>query len=292
MGGKNTKQLNESISTAANEAIIENATTSTGSVFANQRLVISGKVSNSSFIQEAKINLSVLKNSTVLNNTNNEMKDKILTSLKEERSNFPEIGKSSTEMETIVEKHVKTTFTQKNINNLQLTVEANQDIEITPDSVIEGSTFKQSAEGIAKMVDEMSSKIVNELVTDTELESTMDTKTKFFAAELVDSVGNAATNIIGSVADLFGLDISTILIIAFVLLIVLYIYITSDDETQQKMRNGPGNAMQGMQRGMQGMQRGPGGMQRGPGGMQRGPGGMQGMQEWSRPSVRDAYSDW
>lgn len=285
MGGKNTKQLNESISTAANEAIIENATTSTGSVFANQRLVISGKVSNSSFIQEAKINLSVLKNSTVLNNTNNEMKDKILTSLKEERSNFPEIGKSSTEMETIVEKHVKTTFTQKNINNLQLTVEANQDIEITPDSVIEGSTFKQSAEGIAKMVDEMSSKIVNELVTDTELESTMDTKTKFFAAELVDSVGNAATNIIGSVADLFGLDISTILIIAFVLLIVLYIYITSDDETQQKMRNGPGNAMQGMQRGMQGMQRGPGGMQ-------RGPGGMQGMQEWSRPSVRDAYSDW
>jgi hypothetical protein len=288
MGGKNTKQLNESISTAANEAIIENATTSTGSVFANQRLVISGKVSNSSFIQEAKINLSVLKNSTVLNNTNNEMKDKILTSLKEERSNFPEIGKSSTEMETIVEKHVKTTFTQKNINNLQLTVEANQDIEITPDSVIEGSTFKQSAEGIAKMVDEMSSKIVNELVTDTELESTMDTKTKFFAAELVDSVGNAATNIIGSVADLFGLDISTILIIAFVLLIVLYIYITSDDETQQKMRNGPGNAMQGMQRGMQGMQRGPGGMQGGPGGMQ----GMQGMQEWSRPSVRDAYSDW
>jgi len=292
MGGKNTKQLNESISTAANEAIIENATTSTGSVFANQRLVISGKVSNSSFIQEAKINLSVLKNSTVLNNTNNEMKDKILTSLKEERSNFPEIGKSSTEMETIVEKHVKTTFTQKNINNLQLTVEANQDIEITPDSVIEGSTFKQSAEGIAKMVDEMSSKIVNELVTDTELESTMDTKTKFFAAELVDSVGNAATNIIGSVADLFGLDISTILIIAFVLLIVLYIYITSDDETQQKMRNGPGNAMQGMQRGMQGMQRGMQGMQRGPGGMQRGPGGMQGMQEWSRPSVRDAYSDW
>lgn len=217
MGGSSSKttQLNESITNIANEAIISASSSASGIMSNTQIVDLSGTNTRMSVLQDASIDISLLQDATVNSSMQAEIINKIIAEVSSQKSDFPQItsSKTDTEITNIVENNVSSSLSMSSDSKLVLEIGLLQKVISRTGSVNTDIDVTQLGSAVGKVVNNMSGSIITDLVAGTELEGKSSEVTTFFGADLVDSVGNAASNVIDSVADMFGLDASTVLMI-------------------------------------------------------------------------------
>lgn len=229
MGGSSSKvsQLNKSITDVTTEVVTKTSSSGSGSINAEQNLTFSGKVSNTKILQDAKLKLSILQDSTMNAKMQSEITNKIMAEVSKQKTDFPQItsSKSDTEITNIIENNVSSSFSQESIANISLEIKLKQNINFDKTALVDGVDIQQLGSAVGELINTMSGQIVSDLVSGTDLETKSTETTAFFGATLIDSLGGAVGGVITSIGDIFGLDTSTVIMICVLSLIgVLMVY--------------------------------------------------------------------
>jgi hypothetical protein len=284
MGDSSSKvsQLNKSITNMTTKIVAKASSSASGSIDATQNLNFAGKVTNTRILQDAKLKLTVLQNAEMNASMQADITSSILAEVSKKKSDFPQISasKSDTEITNIVENNVSNSFSQESIASISLEIKMSQNINFEKTAEVDGLDVQQLGSAVGELINKMSADIVSELVAGTELASSSEEETTFFAADLVDSVGGAVSGIIGSIGNIFGIDTSTVIMICVLGLIgVLMAYVNMGGKSApQGYGQGQGQGTQGTQgygQGPQGYNQGTQGPQ-GPQGYGQGTQGPQG----------------
>lgn len=185
--------------------------------------------------QLSQIDLSILQNAQVNADLQSQLVAKITAEIKEKKTDFPEINSSSddTTISTTVRNAVAVNFKQESIASIMGLLANNVAIDISDnlkEVTANGNVIDQKTIAILKLVNTMSSDIATKLLGSTDASTEKSTTTTFFGADLVDSIGNAFSNI-------FQSQMLWILLIICVLSGVGYaafkIFFSMDGEQQQ-----------------------------------------------------------
>jgi hypothetical protein len=230
MGGSSSKvkQLNHSITNVTTEIVARTSTVASGSIKSTQNLVFSGTASNVEILQSSAVDLDILQKSDINADMQTEIVNSILNEVSKIKTDFPQIpkSKSDTEITNIIENNVSNTFSQESLAELRMGVEQDQNVMFTSGSMSENIKIAQTADAVGKLINSMSGNIIVDLAAGTELENQAKEETKFFVSDAIDSTGGviesagqAASGVIEAVGDVFGLDISTMIMIVAVVFI-------------------------------------------------------------------------
>jgi hypothetical protein len=227
MGGSSSKvtQLNKSITDVTSEVVAKTSTAASGSITQKQVVNLSGSGSGITLLQNARLSLKALAQSDVNASMQAEIINKIISEVKQKSTDFPQISasKSDTEITNIVENNVSSSFSQSSIATLKLAIDNYQEVKMASGTDYDDVLVEQSADGMGELINNMSGSIVNQLVAGTELEAKSEEVSTNFIADGIGAAGDAVAGVVDSVAGVFGMDTSTIVVIAFCFLL-LFIY--------------------------------------------------------------------
>ena len=194
------KQLNESITNITTKTVVKNTTLSSGSLVMNQNINLKGGVyRNTSMTNSGTINLSVLKDSTTNTKTQSELIDKITNEINKQSKTIPTLSlissdKSESDIRNIVKKNINASFSQDNIEKMDISGELNQNLNFE-DVDMDGVTISQIGASMGKMVTKTTNNIVNDIIAGTDLDNTSTEETE---------LGGVASDAIGAVGGIFG----------------------------------------------------------------------------------------
>ncbi len=240
MGTSSSKvdQLNKSITNVTTEVVATASASAAGSVISTQNLVFAGTGSNIDILQDSKIRLDVLQNSDVNAGIQAEILSKIIAEVNKTKSGLPEISssKSDTEIRNIIENNIASTFNQESLAQLSLSIEMSQEIAFLKGSAYDQVRIAQTAEGVGKLINDMSGSITSQLVANTDIDSKATEVTENPVAGVVVAVGAAISNITTSVGAVFGLDPTTILFLIVVVIAGYFLAKKQMDRPRRKRR--------------------------------------------------------
>lgn len=242
MGGSESKttQLNKAITNVTTEVVAKSSSAASGSIIATQDLVFAGTGENIDILQNAKISLDVLQKSDVNAAMQADILTKIMAEINKEKSGLPEItkSKSNSEITNIVENNISSSFSQESLAELSLSIELDQSIAFLKGSAYENVKVAQTAEGVGKLINDMSGAIISEMTAGTDLESKTTEVTKNPIADVVTSVTDGIANIAGTIGDIFGFS-SQMVALFFAVVIVGY-FLASKQIDKQPSAPGAG----------------------------------------------------
>lgn len=222
---KEEKLLNELITNVTSESLAKSSASGAGSVSQKQKATYyagSGStIKNVDLIQSANLNLTVLSKTSVLNKFNADLVDELTNSITEQKSLFPSFNKTSSKSETrnIVEKNVHNTFTTEALASISASIDTEQKVDFIAEKKgkIKNVTVSQQTTMIAKLVNDMSNNITNELKGDTNIANENVRKSPL--GVLGDSVTNLLGGDDGEVNWLY-------LIYLFIFILIIYLVIS------------------------------------------------------------------
>lgn len=240
MGGSESKttQLNKAITNVTTDVVAESSTSASGSITANQNLVFAGTGKNFNILQDAKISLDVLQKSDVNASMKADILTKIMAEVDKEKSGLPEItsNKSDTEITNIVKNNINSSFSQKSLANLALSIKLDQSISFLKGSAYEDMKVSQTAEGVGKLINDMSGSIIQQMTAGTDLSSKTKEVTKNPISDIVTSVTDGISKVVKSVGDIFGF--SPQMVALFFAVVIVGFFIAS--KQLDKQPNAPG----------------------------------------------------
>jgi len=248
MGGGQSKAqiLNETINNIATNVVVENASQTSSVIEQVQKFRIRGvqssTISDVRLLQKAEVSVKSIQDAVANTNLQGKLIADIASAIEKKKSDFDLSGKSESEIKNIVKYNVNSSFSTKTLSKLELNIKQKQDVAITDvdESDIRDIVFEQQSKGIGEHINKMSNSIVNELSVGTKLESITKEETKPLLVGAIDAVGNAFTNVIGGVGDIFGLDDTTVIMIGLILIISIIVAIMpTQDIYQQDQQDQP-----------------------------------------------------
>jgi hypothetical protein len=222
------------------ESINKNAVSSSAEINQNQDINITAKaganIKNVKIKLSANVSVSMMLNSQVNQQMQNDMKEKFSQVLDNASSKLPslQIGTSDSNTTTNIKNIFSTNVSQKfgieNLTALSAKVNQNQKVRILAEdegSSIDDVEITSEAELISAMVNAVVNEVKSELKKSTEMDTKASNVEKNPMSELVDSVGNGVSKIVGTTLDgvnkLFSFSPMAMIIIALIVIVGGYI---------------------------------------------------------------------
>ena len=222
-----TEILNEIINKTSVEAVASMGSSSSGSSVQNMKFTLKG-VTNSTvkdlkFEQISRISISSIQSGQTNVDLQAKLKNDITSAIESKRTDFPELTPESADnkIKTVVSNAVSSKFSSEALSELSLHVDQNMDVEMEDvlGSTVKGMMFKQDAEAIGTQINSMSNQITQALTGETGVSSKSKRETTNFLTDITKTVSDGFNEALGTVAGVFGLDTTTIIAIALVLII-------------------------------------------------------------------------
>ena len=225
-GGSSTsiKQLNELITKVSNDVASKVSSDGAGSIVQKQVNVFRGTGSNIVIKQKGSIDINVISSAEVNYSMQAEIVNKLVSEITKKDTNFPEITskKTKTDIRNIIKNNVSSSLSMESLSTLNLSINSDNANIFEKGSEYDGVYLEQSASAVGDLINTMSSSIVEELSGGTSLASSQGQDTTDFIGNTVESVGTATNNILSGVGDLFGLDITTIILLVVIVIAGAY----------------------------------------------------------------------
>lgn len=226
MGGSESKvkQLNEAITTVSSEVIAKASATVSSSVIQKQKLTAVGKgsvVRNVQMLQDAKISLSIMQDASVNASMQADMVSEILAEVSKAKTDFPQISnsKSDTEITNIIRNNVSNTMNIDAIMDISQTINQSQEVAAVSGGLVETVKMAQTADLVAEAVNTMSGDIISDIGISNKATGKSTETTTFFGADLVNSIGDAVSNVAKSVGDIFGFSPQMVMLFVVVVIV-------------------------------------------------------------------------
>jgi hypothetical protein len=240
----NTKILTSII----NETAVE-TTTNVGSKMSNvgtqlQNFTIENvegvNMEDVTMAQKLSIDASSLTNASTNKELQNQMIAKITDAIESRRSQFPELtgGKTSTDIQQMVKNQVSNKMSTSVMAKMKNEISQEQNFRIANSRGVNIKKFSmvQEAKGIYKQINSLAEGIVSDLKQSSETAAGVKNIASNPITDIVDSAGG----IIKTVADAFGVDTSTMIVIGVVLIVGIiagvYTLNSGEDDKFQMMQ--------------------------------------------------------
>jgi hypothetical protein len=212
MGGSSSKkQLYKSITNVTTSVVVKFSSSNRDSIKAPQSHIIRCSYPYINILKNSKISLDLMQITDVNASMQTAIVNNILSEVSKNKTNAPQIAadNSDTEITNIVENNVSSSFSIESLSRLSTSIELDQSITFLKGSKYNDFKVTQTAEAVGKLINDMSTRIVNQLATST-IPVTKNVVSPLFVADLIDSVGDASSDVIDSTIDAFAIGISSV----------------------------------------------------------------------------------
>lgn len=198
------KQLTEIINKKTTDILVKVSTKGSSTYYGEQTVNITGNSGNIYGItteQLGSIDITAIQDSTINADLQQQLINGITSSIEQKKSDFPSlsINSSSSNIENIVRNEVATNFSISAIATLDFDIRTAQTVNIKDNTGNIGAIFTSSkVSAIGKVVNTMSSSIIDKLSSEVKVDSKSSQAETFFGADLINSLGDSLKNLINS----------------------------------------------------------------------------------------------
>lgn len=148
--------------------------------------------------QVASINVTAFLNDKTAIELKSDLKEKLVNSIKNEASNMP-LGQEqnvNTKIANVVDKSIETKFSHESMVELNNAINQSASVLALAGGVNTDIAVYQKADTITKFTGSVATDISSQLIGNTDISNTSDTKTTNFLAETIGAIGGAISSVL------------------------------------------------------------------------------------------------